>query len=291
MSRDEQWLVISWLIRRLLPWFLVITVYCIVVAAIVKALPRWDVDWGTEAALGNAVILGVLMGLRNRSAYERWWEARRLWGQLINDSRNLAWKIRCFLPREEIRQAKIPPLIVGFADALRDHLRGGVRLQDIAGFEDETEQPMHVPSYLAGRIISRIAYWQRETLIDPRTMQVLDVHSRALLDICGACERIRNTPMSISYRTLLRLGLTLNILAAPWFIILELGLWSIPVLIVLCFFLVGVEVIDTAVEEPFGTDLDDLPLTTYCGTVRESIKEVFFIDKLPEDVDIATATD
>jgi putative membrane protein len=287
MSRDEQWLVITWLGRRLFPWFLAITLYCVVVAAIVKAMPRWHVDWGTEAALANGVILGVLMGLRNRSAYDRWWEARRLWGQLINDSRNLAWKIRSYLPRQEIHMSRIPELLTGFADALRDHLRGGAKLQDIPGFEDETQQPAHVPSYLAGRIISRIAHWQRKNLIDARTMQVFDVHSRALLEICGGCERIRNTPMSISYRTLLRLGLALNILAAPWYIMLELGLWSIPVLIVVCFFLVGVEAIDAAVEEPFGTALDDLPLSAYCNTVRDSIEEVLFADQLPEDAELA----
>jgi putative membrane protein len=215
------------------------------------------------------------MGLRNRSAYERWWEGRRLWGQLVNDSRNLAWKIRSYLSQEAIDQSRFDRLLIGFAEALRDHLRSGITLQQVSGFERERDQPQHVPSYLAGRMIGWISQWQREELIDPRTMQVIDVHWRGLLDVCGACERIRHTPMSVSYRTMLRLGIALNVLAAPWFIVLEVGLWSIPALMILCFFLVGVEVIDTAVEEPFGTDLDDLPLSTYCRTIRTSVEEIF----------------
>ncbi len=279
MTRHERWLVITTLSKKLLPWFVGVSVYCLVIGVLINR-EKWHVDWGTEAAVVNGVILGVLMGMRNRAAYDRWWEGRRLWGQLVNDSRNLAWKVQSYVPTDEIAAAKFPQLIAAFADALKGHLRKGIRLQEILGFEQETDQPKHVPSYLAGRIMGCIANWQQEGVIDPRTMQVIDTHSRSLLDVCGGCERILNTPISISYRTLLRLGITLNILAAPWFIVLEIGPWAIPVLIVVCFFLVGVEIIDTEVEEPFGDDLDDLPLSRYCRTIRESVDEIFST-KLP----------
>lgn len=279
MTRHERWLVITTLSRKLLPWFVGVSLYCLVIGLVIDR-EHWHADWGTEAAVVNGVILGILMGMRNRAAYDRWWEGRRLWGQLVNDSRNLAWKVHSYVPAEEIAAVNFPQLLAGFGDALKGHLRDGIRLQEIAGFERETDQPKHVPSYLAGRIIGSIANWQQEGLVDPRTMQVMDVHSRSLLDMCGGCERIHNTPISVSYRTLLRLGIALNILAAPWFIVLELHTWAIPVLIVVCFFLVGVEVIDTEVEEPFGEDLDDLPLSRYCRTIRESVEEIFNI-KLP----------
>ena len=221
------------------------------------------------------MILGVLMGLRNRAAYERWWEGRRLWGQLINDSRNLAWKVKSYLPSDAIAAAGFPRLIAGFAHALKNHLRGNCRLQQIAGFEDETDQPAHVPSYLAGRVIGTIALWQRDELIDPRTMQVLDTHSRALLDICGSCERIRNTPVSPSYRIMLRLGLALNVLITPWFAMLQYHMLCIPILLAFIFFAMGLELVDTDVEEPFGLQADDLPLENYCRTIRESMAQVF----------------
>lgn len=275
MTRRDRWLVFITLSKKLLPWFVGVSLYCLIIGLLVDR-EQWHADWGAEAAVVNGVILGVLMGLRNRAAYDRWWEGRRLWGQLVNDSRNLAWKVQSYVPPEEIAAAKFPQLLAGFADALKGHLRKGTRLQEIAGFEQEQDQPKHVPSYLAGRIIGCIAGWQQDEVIDPRTMQIMDTHSRSLLDVCGGCERIHNTPISLSYRALLRFGIALNILAAPWFIVLELGgNWSIPVLIVVCFFLVGVEIIDTEVEEPFGEDLNDLPLSSYCRTIRESTETIF----------------
>jgi putative membrane protein len=233
------------------------------------------INWGAEAALANGIILGVLMGLRNRAAYERWWEGRRLWGQLINESRNLAWKVKSYLPPEAIAAIGFSRLIDGFAQALKDHLRSGSRLQQIGGFEDETARPAHVPLYLAGRVIGTIAQWQRQELIDPRTMQVLDVHSRALLDICGSCERIRNTPVSPSYRIMLRVGLALNVLITPWYAMLQFHMWCIPILLAFIFFAMGLELVDTDVEEPFGLRPDDLPLENYCRTIRESMTEIF----------------
>jgi putative membrane protein len=95
------------------------------------------------------------------------------------------------------------------------------------------------------------------------------------LDICGSCERIRNTPVSSSYRTLLRLGLAMNVLLTPWYTLLDFGLWCIPILLTFIFFVIGLEIVDTAVEEPFGTDLDDLPLERYCHAIRDSVDEIF----------------
>ncbi len=270
----ERWQVIVSITKKLLPWFLGSTLYTIAVGEIIEHSHFAHINWGTEAAVANGVILGVLMSLRNRAAYDRWWEGRRLWGQLINDSRNLAWKVKAYLPDSAIAAARFRTLVVGFAGALKRHLRGDVKLQEIAGFESAEDNPQHVPSYLAGRVIRIIAQWQKDELIDPRTMQVLDVHSRSLLDICGSCERIRNTPTGPSYRTLLRLGLALNVLVTPWYTLLNYGLLSVPILLVFIFFVLGLEVVDTVVEEPFGTELDDLPLESYCRAIEQSVAEI-----------------
>ncbi len=277
MSRDERWLVITSLTKRLWPWLLGSTIYAVVVGEIIEHLPFTRITWGGYIILANGVILGVLLGLRNRAAYDRWWEARRLWGQLVNDSRNLCWKVRSYLPQQAITAARFPQFISGFAEALMRHLRGGAKLQQIAGFEYDSDDPANVPSYLAGRVIDCIAQWQIAGLIDPRTMQVLDVHSRSLLDICGSCERILNTPVATSYRALLRLGLATNVILLPWYTILDFGLWCIPILLSFIFFVIGLEVVDTVVEEPFGTDIDDLPLGCYCQTIRQSVNEILAV--------------
>ncbi len=264
-----------WVYRRLRFWLAAIAVYCFAVAFVVNwyGLPR--VELGLQGAVAEGFILGLLLAFRNRASYDRWWEGRQLWGQLINELRNLAWKLRGYLPAAVVTEARLPAVLTGFAEALEQHLRGGARLQDIAGFEHEPETPAHVPLYLAGRLLTGLADWHQRGLIDGSTVLVLDVHARALLDVCGACERIRNTAISPSYKALIRAGLAANILLAPWLSLPELGFWGVPMLLLIFAPILGVELVDSVVEEPFGTDPDDLDLDRYCVTVAQSVAAIF----------------
>jgi putative membrane protein len=213
------------------------------------------------------------MGFRNRAAYDRWWEARGLWGQLTNDSRNLASKLAAFAPAEVLAPSRVAELLVGFAEALKRHLRGEApRLRDLPEFEGEEADVAHLPLYLAARLYTAVADWKRAGLVDGAVLWVLDPHLRGLMDVCGGCEKIRNTPLSRSYLTLLRAGLVLNVLAMPWFILPDVGFWGLPIFEFVCFFLLGVELIDSVVEEPFGRESDDLDLDRYCRTIRDGVR-------------------
>jgi ion channel-forming bestrophin family protein len=260
--------------RRLVWWLVAITGYCVVVGLIVEEFSLPPVPWEAEATIANALIVGVLLAFRDRAAYDRWWEGRRLWGQLINDSRNLAWKIRAYLPAETVVRWRVAAVLPGFAEALKRHLRGRVRLQEIAGFEKDAEAPAHVPSHLAGQLMMGLAAWQRERLIDGTTALVLDVHARALLDICGACERIGNTGLPSSHKAILWFGIVLNVVIAPWYTLATLSWWGIPVILLVSFFLLGITAADAIIEEPFGTDSDDLDLDGYCATIRGSVEAI-----------------
>lgn len=265
-------------IGRQLSFLLIgIAVYCIGVDLVIR---WWKIEkvheWGVEASLVNGVILGLLMGFRNRAAFDRWWEGRKLWGQLVNDSRNLAAKLGAFLPADAVARSPAPRLLIGFARALKRHLRSEpLQPGDLPGLEAELERdrPAHVPAYLIGRLYEQIATWRHDGLIDDATLWVLDPHLRALHDILGGCERIRNTPLPPSYVILLRTGLALNLLVAPWYTISEVGLVSVPAFLLVSFFLLGVELIDTTVEEPFGREQDDLDLDGCYRTILRSVEQ------------------
>jgi putative membrane protein len=250
----------------------VVAAYSVAVELVVRGLDLHVPDWGSAAGVINTVILGLLMGFRNQSAYARWWEARGLWGQLTNDSRNLAAKVAAFVPAAEAGPARVAETLAGFAVALKGHLRDELpRLQDVPGFEKEADEPAHVPLYLARRLYAVVADWKRAGHVDGPTLWVLDAHLRGLLDVCGGCEKIRNTPLSPSYRSLLRTGLVVNVLAGPWLAVPEFGFWAVPMFELVCFFLLGVELIDSVVEEPFGRERDDLDLDRYCTTIRDGV--------------------
>ncbi len=260
--------------KRLAPWFVGIAAYGIVVSFLVREWGLQLTTLGAEISVANSIVLGLLLSFRNGAAFDRWWEAHKLWGQLINDTRNLAWKLRMRLPAEVIRERQLAAVLIGFAESLKRHLRQKTTLSEVAGFEKDLANPAHVPSYLVGRLFADMADWQKQGLIDGYTAMRLDPHVRGLIDVCGACERIRHTPISRSYVFLLRFGIAINILATPWFSMRELGLWGLPIVLILGFFLLGVESVDTEVEEPFGVGTDDLKLERYCTTIRQSVEEI-----------------
>jgi putative membrane protein len=262
--------------KRLGLVLLAVAAYCAAVGLLVRVFELRLLDWGgSTASLTNSVILSLLMVFRNRVAYDHWWEARGLWGKLTNESRNLAAKCAAFLPAAVLARSRVAELLAGFAVALKRHLRDeSPRLQDLPGFEKETAEPHHVPLALAQRLFTVIAGWKRDGLIDQAELWVLDTHARGLLDVCGACEKIKSTTVSPSYKGLLRTGLVLNVVAEPWLTMPEIGFWSLPPFLLMCFFLFGLELIDTVVEEPFGRERDDLDLDRYCQTIRASVEAV-----------------
>jgi putative membrane protein len=264
-------LVIS---KRLALLLLAVAAYYVAAGLVIQSFQLRVLHRGSAGSLMNSLLLGMLLSFRNRAAYGRWWEARGLWGKLTNDCRNLASKCSAFVPASVLARSRVAEILVNFPEALKRHLRNeSFRLRDLPGFAHEDADPPHVPLYLARRLFAAVADWKRDGHIDQGVLWVLDAHASGLLDVCGGCEKIRFTPLSPSYKVLLRAGIVLNVLAAPWLIVPEDGLWTLPVVLLVCFFLFGVELIDSIIEEPFGRDRDDLDLDRYCRSIREGVEE------------------
>jgi len=239
--------------------------------------------WADESAAIVAIVVGVLIGFRTKAAYDRWWEARILWGELTNHSRNLCLKAVALAAPSAADRRELSRLVAGFPVALTRHLRGGLSLRDVPGFGAATDAPAHVPAYLAGRAFALVQSWRSAGAIDGHAAQRLDPHLLAFMNVCGACERIRTTPLPGSYLSLLRHGLVLSVLLVPWHLTHALGLWAIPVQAVAIYFLVGVELIAEEVEQPFGFDGDDLPLERFCATIRANAAELLGQEVAPAE--------
>ena len=218
--------------------------------------------------------LGLLLILRTNAGYDRWWEARKLWGQLINDSRNICLKVKSFVKVDADEHRRFGRLVVGFAVALKNHLRGGKPLQAVPGFGKETAAPEHVPLQLAEWVFAQLRAWRTGGKLTDLDALMIDQHAKALMDVSGACERIRSSPVPLSYRALLRHGTIFYLLSAPWFMSGEYGYMAVGVVAMLAYFLLGIELTAEDVEEPFGKDGDDLELTRFCETIRKSIEQI-----------------
>ena len=220
------------------------------------------------------LVLGGLLVFRTNTAYDRWWEGRKLWGQLVNDCRNLAIKVQsCVRAGQEEKQLFARKLI-SFCYALKDHLRNGVRLRDLDGFKDSTDHPTHVPAYITSAIYLQFEAWRQTNQLGRIELLLLDPHAASLMNICGACERIHKTPISISWRRFIRQLLGIYLLSLPWAIEEDMGYWSVPVMLLISYFMVGMESIAEDVEQPFGTDEDDLKLDEICENIKASVLEI-----------------
>jgi putative membrane protein len=224
-----------------------------------------------HALLGT--VLGLFLGFRTNTAYDRWWEGRKLWGQLINESRNLAIKVQAFPGIERDQVLRFGRLIVSFARALKEHLREGIRPQQLSVYKGLTVEPSHVPNHIALQLREMVASWAAAGTIDRFGELMLDRHIAALMDICGSCERIRRTPLAASYRTYIRQGIALYLITLPWGLVYELDLWSIPAVAMVSYFMVGIEMIAEEVEEPFGRTEDDLMLDDLCKVIETTVNE------------------
>jgi ion channel-forming bestrophin family protein len=231
-------------------------------------------DLGLEASILSGIILSILLGFRNNAADSRWWEARKLWGQLVNDSRNFSLKVAAHPMLGADDRSAVARLLVGFAHALKLRLRGVGDLAAVPGFDHDELAASHVPQSLAGRLFELLNAWRTAGKIDGYDLLAFDVHARGLMDVCGACERIRGTPLAASYRALLRIGIGVYLFISPIYVVRDFGRWAVPIVVLVAFFLLGVEMVAHDVEEPFGAEGDDLPLDRYCETIEASMREV-----------------
>jgi putative membrane protein len=220
------------------------------------------------------LVLSLVLVFRTNRAYDRWWEARTIWGKLVNISRNLAIKCRTFAKPDLAERQKLHLEISGFAYALKSHLRDGVQLNELPGWSETTSSPEHVPAWISGQIYDSVKQWEMEQRISPQELLVIDTDLHEFLNVCGGCERIRNTLIAGSYRSYAIKCLTLYLLALPWGLVQDLQWLTVPISMIVTYIMFGLESIADAVEEPFGLDLDDLNLDALCATIDRTTAEI-----------------
>jgi putative membrane protein len=224
----------------------------------------------------TSLVLGLLLVFRTNSAYERWWEGRKLWGQLVNESRNLCLKTK-YLPNVAYQdKILLSEYVVSFAYSLKNHLRDAVPGKRLPGVKAQVDMAVaHLPVQVADAIYCKIQEWYQSGKIDGFLLLQMDSHMRSFMDICGACERIKSSPLVLSYRAFIRQGIAINLAVVPWYAATTLPLhWVLPIIIFAAYFLIGLELIAEDIEDPFGYDGDDLPLDTICDKIRLVLTQI-----------------
>ena len=265
---------------RILRSALAVGLYCLVVIGLIQFFQLNQLlfmDTTVFSLLG--VVLSIFLVFRTNTAYDRWWEARKQWGALVNNTRNLAIYVDAMWPAENMPIRRfMAKHISNFCFALVEHLRSGVQLKDLIYLTDAQrtayEQKDHIPNYIAQQIFLEIAEAHRQGHINEGDYINIKAQHQSLLDILGACERIKKTPIPFSYSVYLKVFITAYALISPFALFPLFGWMTIPIVMFFLFALLGVELLGEEIEDPFGLDCNDLPTGDIAHTIKRNVFEI-----------------
>lgn len=265
------------LLRRLVIAAVYVTVVVIAEINFVN-LRLTDTPTGYTSTLG--ILLSLLLLFRTNTAYDRFYEGRRAWGSLVNDVRNLSVLLNAILPVKATEQRLFfAKNLSNFPFALRNHLRTDSPFTDLDdGRPDELASLGrfdHVPMGLVSLLRERVEELYRSGVITEAQSINLSDLINGLLDVAGICERIRSTPIPFSYSFFIKLFITAYIILLPFVVVDQLGYLSIPAVLITAYVMVGLEMIGEEIEDPFGTERNDLPLSQLSQLIRVNVHDAF----------------
>ncbi|MCE7523144.1 bestrophin family protein [Alloalcanivorax xenomutans] len=241
------------------------------------------------------IVLSILLSFRNNAAYDRWWEARKQWGQMVYEIRSLARTSATLLGNKELGneepdRRELLGLVLAYAHALRGQLRGEDVREDLL----KVQTPAVVDQALAHRngadwFLRRAGEWvgerYREGHLDSIGVSLLDQRLTALAGVQAASERIAQTPLPFAYALLAHRTAYVYCYLLPFVLIGSLG-WGTPLFVaVVAYTFFGLDRLAEHLEMPFGREANDLPLDTICRIHEISVAEALG-DPAPEPLPV-----
>lgn len=235
-------------------------------------------------------VISLLLVFRTNTAYDRWWEGRRLLGAMVNSSRNLAIKLAVILKDKVELKEQARVLIGNYSLCLVEHLseRSNYNiLEDNDTYsKDFVKKSNHKPNAIAYQLVSYIKYLFDNKLITGEELLNLNNEVCSYTDIIGACERIKKSPIPYSYSLFLKKFIFVYIITIPIFFSHDFGYAIVPLTIFIFYVLVSIEMIAEEIENPFNFDANDLPMDEIANTICKNIKETLRINEETKQTNI-----
>lgn len=269
-------------VKKLVPMFIALAIY----SAIIAWLELEFINSAERDHLKNLTamhgllgfVISMLLVFRTNTAYDRWWEGRRQWGLLVNSSRNLAIKLQTMLPSGHLARKYFSHMIPNYAMVMKDFLRGEFHPHKLEGLTAEDLSQLHagehIPNKVAAMILAKVNELYRQQVITGDQLITLNNQLESFTDICGACERIKNTPIPFSYSVFLKKFIFFYVMTLPMGYVFGLGYLVIPMVVFIFYVLASLELIAEEIEDPFGRDANDLPMETIAGNIRKHVQEI-----------------
>lgn len=253
-------------LRTLLPNILIVALFSLAVVYFNSGIMPGYLKYTATVHNLFGFVISLLLVFRTNTAYDRWWEGRRFWGSLVNTSRNIALKCHSYLDAQDSIRETIAFDIYNFAEALKNQLRGHAKTSQA--------RASHTPSLAAEQLLVDVTDLNRQGYLTEVQFLTLNTDITALLDICGGCERIKNTPIPFSYHVFIKKFVFFYIISMPFVFAPEFGYWTVLVTSFMFYVLASLEILAEEIENPFGSDTNDLPLDELTAMIRKNVDDI-----------------
>lgn len=272
-------------IRQLMPLLIGIAAY----SAFIAVLEQEVLKLSDNSHVKNIPLMHSLMGFaismllvfRTNTAYDRWWEGRKLWGALVNNSRNLAIKLSAILKEDDKNNRTFFSTSIPFyAFSLKNHLQQESTKLALFDQDDhghllsKIDQGKHIPNQVAAQLFNRVYHLHQQGKITGEELIILNEELKSFTDICGACERIKNTPIPFSYSVFIKKFIFIYVMTLPFGYVFSMGYYVIPVVTFVFYVLASLELVAEEIEDPFGSDANDLPMEKIAGNIKKHVHEI-----------------
>jgi putative membrane protein len=231
-----------------------------------------------------SIVLGLLLVFRTNTAYERFWEGRRLWGNLANDTRNMAWQIWVMMndvePEDRAKRIALLRLVAAFPVACKLYLRSEPVNRELEALMSPSQylqlKTTHNPPLAIVSLIGdylQQQYQRGNAVLHYSHVVFLQSTLKSMMESLGSCERILKTPLPLAYAIHLRQLLLIYCLLLPFQLVKDLGWGTGAFIALISFTLFGIEEIGCEIENPFGYDANDLPLDSICAAIKSEIED------------------
>lgn len=294
---------LDWRIILKVSWKRMLTILLIAIGVVVLnrvyGQDHLKIDPLPASILGIAI--AFLTSFRVNSAYDRWWEGRRLWGQIVNDSRTLARQATTF-PVAPEGCAEVAPLEVhnvmrdlvyrqiAFAYALKNSLRRQEILPDIEKYLKVSDieylkTQRHIPNAILELQAKALDEVRRLGFIDQFKHMQMDAKLSSLCDQMGGCERIKNTVFPRQYSVYSTVFIKIYTYLLPLVLVNQTGWVTIPSSLILGFIFFALDTIANGIENPFENSINDTPMSAICRTIEINLLQQLGEKDLPEPIE------
>lgn len=276
--------------RQLLPLMAGVSTYAFIVTyfELHSFFSKESIDTAKNISAIYSILgftLSLLLVFRTNSAYDRWWEGRKQWGELTNSSRALASQLNALLSKNPQTRLTVSNYISLFAYTLQAHLKGekvnasSIESKfDVSAFsKDDLEKiasSYHQPQEVYNQLTSLLHELKKQNEYSAEEMYVFKNELNKLIEVCGACERIKNTPIPFSYSVFLKKFVFFYVMIFPLTYGLTMSYFIVPATALILYVLASLELIAEEIEDPFNGEANDLPTTEMAENINKSVTAI-----------------